>query len=583
MEKDSDYNITSVIAEYKTSLVAEHERIREYTSRPGEHVLLADRYVDPLIIQRHRKKKEKEKEIRSRGEDFHHARTHHTDHHITVDKLFSQEDSPNSVRPKAVILQGNSGNGKSFTAQKILYDWANGNLFAGIFDIVFHLRCSDLNDIARDVNLVELLNCSEEMAQILKKTPERVLFLLDGFDELRLSLPKKPLPVKADIKAEPGAVLSSLLRGFILKESFLLVTTRSIAAEKLGKLLKFPQRFTEIMGFSENGIQQYFQKFFEHDERSRQVYEEVKANGTLYSVCSSPVMCWLVCSVFKEKSKTSKKMTRGFRGTTSIFIDFVFILLEHHCQGLTESQQHDLLKDLGQLAHEGILEGRVLFQRNKVPETILNVLDSTNIPFLCTFHCKDRINMKEMFSFMHLSFQEFFAALLYTFLDETEAKTEIEKLLSFSVLACCSLHGCQERASALLRYLPAQLVMVNLYISSSSSHLPFWFSEGHQLLQGGMLEVKDQPYRCQRGCYLCMLEIWCLALTSEHPWAGLPSLVPASSLAAPPRPCRQVLVASHHLGIFMLPSRLALLFKVDSLKGKDEEDIWSLSFGDHLE
>ncbi|XP_036417461.1 uncharacterized protein LOC118801314 [Colossoma macropomum] len=427
-------DITSVIAEYKKSLVAEHACIREYTSRPGEHVLLADRYVDPLIIQRHRKKKEKEKEIRSRGEDFHHARTHHTDHHITVDKLFSQEDSPNSVRPKAVILQGNSGSGKSLTAQKILYDWAIGNLFAGIFDIVFHLRCSELNDIVEDISLVELLNCSEEMAQILKKTPERVLFLVDGFDELRLSLPKKPLPVKADIKARPGAVLSSLLRGCMLNESFLLVTTRSIAAKKLGKLLKHTQRFTEIMGFSENGIQQYFQKFFENNEHCRQMYEEVKANGTLYSACSSPVMCWLVCSVFKEKSKMSKRMSKsGFRSTTSIFVDFVFILLEHHCQGLTESQQRGLLKDLGQLAHKGILKGRVLFQRNKVPETILNVLDSTRIPFLCTFHYKDRINVKEMFSFMHLSFQEFFAALLYTFLDETEAELKLEKLLSASL------------------------------------------------------------------------------------------------------------------------------------------------------
>ncbi|KAL7851029.1 hypothetical protein AOLI_G00213850 [Acnodon oligacanthus] len=429
-----EIDITSVIAEYKKSLVAEHVCIREYTSRPGEHVLLADRYVDPLIIQRHREKKEKKEEIRSKGKDFHHARTYHIDHHITVDKLFSQEDSPNGVPPKAVILQGNSGSGKSFTAQKILYDWANGNLFAGIFDVVFHLRCSELNDIAEDISLVELLNCSEEMAQILKKIPERVLFLVDGFDELRLSLPKKPLRIKADIKAKPGAVLSSLLRGCMLNESFLLVTTRSTAAEKLDKPLKSPQRFTEIMGFSESGIQQYFQKFFESDERSRQVYEEVKANGTLYTACSSPVMCWLICSVFKEKSKMSTGMSEsGFRSTTSVFVDFVFILLEHHCQGLTESQELDLLKDLGQLAHKGILKGRVLFQRNQVPETILNVLDSTSIPFLCTFHYKDRINVKEMFSFMHLSFQEFFAALWYTFLDETEAELNLEKLLSDSL------------------------------------------------------------------------------------------------------------------------------------------------------
>ena len=100
-----------MIAEYKKSLVAEHACIREYTSRPGEHVLLADRYVDPLIIQRHREKKEKEKEIRYRGQDFHHARTYHTDHHITVDKLFSQEDKvyllPHLTPAYQLVLIGN--------------------------------------------------------------------------------------------------------------------------------------------------------------------------------------------------------------------------------------------------------------------------------------------------------------------------------------------------------------------------------------------------------------------------------------------------------------------------------------------
>ncbi|KAI4886429.1 hypothetical protein NFI96_000484 [Prochilodus magdalenae] len=420
---------TSVIAEYKKSL-SEYMYIREYTSCPGEHVLLTDRYVDPLIVQTHRQKKEKEKEIRSRGEDFHNSRTFHTDQHITVDELFSPEDRLNGVRPRAVILQGNSGSGKSFTAQKIIYDWANGNLFAETFDVVFHLRCSELNDVAEDVSLVELLNCSEEMGQILNRAPERVLFLVDGFDELRLSLPKKPLPVKASIKARPGAVLSSLLRGCMLNESYLLVTTRSIATENLGELLKNLQRFTEIMGFSEKGVQEYFQKFFEDDDQSRQVYDQVKANVTLYAMCFSPVMCWLICSVFKKNSKMNERMRSGFRSTTSIFVDFVFILLEHHCQGLTWPQQLDLLKSLGQLAHEGILKGRVLFRRNRVPETILNVLDSTRIPFLCTFHYSDRINVKETYSFMHLSFQEFFAALWYTFLDGPEAKLKIEELLS---------------------------------------------------------------------------------------------------------------------------------------------------------
>lgn len=419
--------MTSVMTEYKESVVSMYAYTREYTSCPGEHVLLADRYVDPLIIQRHRVKKEREKEMCSKGKDFFNLRTYDTNQSTGIDDLFSQEDGPNNECPKAVILQGNSGNGKSFMAQKIILDWAKGDLFAGIFDVVFHLRCSELNAISGDISLVELLNCSEEMTQILKDKEKRVLFLVDGFDELRRSLPEKALPIRVDIQAKPAAILSSLLRGIMLKESFLLITTRSTSTKKLGKLLKCPQRFTEIIGFSEEGVQEYFQKFFEDTNLSNQVHDQVKTHEALYTACFSPVMCWLICNVFKQKHNMGTRMTSGLKSTTSIFIDFVFILLEHHCQDLNQTEQFNLLKNLGQLAEEGMLKGKILFERQFVPEVILNLV---GLPFLCTFHHREGTHVKEMFSFLHLSFQEFFAALFYVLLDKAEAETKINQLLS---------------------------------------------------------------------------------------------------------------------------------------------------------
>lgn len=398
---------------------------REYTSRPGEQVLLEDRFVDPLIIQRHQEKKERENEMRSKGNDFFNLRPYDTK--IGIDNLFSQAHGSTNACPKAIILQGNSGNGKSFIAQKIILDWAKGDLFAGIFDAVFHLQCSELNCISGDISLVELLNCSEDMTQILKDKEKRVLFLIDGFDELRFSLPTKALPVRVDIQAKPGAVLSSLLKGFMLKESFLLVTTRSTSSEELGKLLKCPQCFTEIMGFSEKGVQEYFQKFFEDQDLSTQVHEQVKMHEALYTACFSPVMCWIICNIFKQKHDMGRELTSGLKSTTAIFIDFVLTMLEHHCQDLNQSQQFILLKNLGQLAEEGMLKGKILFEKQLVPEVIINMV---GLPFLCTFHQREGTHVKEMFSFMHLSFQEFFTALFFVSLDKTASEPKVQQLLS---------------------------------------------------------------------------------------------------------------------------------------------------------
>uniref|UniRef100_A0A673K1T4 NACHT domain-containing protein n=1 Tax=Sinocyclocheilus rhinocerous TaxID=307959 RepID=A0A673K1T4_9TELE len=410
------------------SLLSEYAYITEYTSRAGEQVLLNDRYTDPLIIQKHREKKERETEMRSRGERFFNTReTNQRNQNIRLDQLFGPENGSKKVPRKAVILQGDSGSGKSVTAQKIVLNWASGELYAGFFDVAFHLRCKELNGLSAEMSLLDLLDCSltpNEIGQILKDIPQRILFIIDGFDELMLSGTKESLPPKPDIKSHSQAIVCSLLKGRMMRESFLLVTTRSTAVDKLENVLKKPQCFVEIMGFSEKGVSEYFRKFFEDEEFSSQVYEQVKIHEMLYTACFIPVICWIICTIFKRKGKDGV-VTSELTTTTSIFVDFVLTLLKHH-SSLNQHDELNLLKDLGQLAESGTPKRQVLFSRNNLPKAIS---DLPNIPFLCTFHQQERTYLKEMFGFLHLSFQEFFTALFYMLTDKAEAKIKVKQLL----------------------------------------------------------------------------------------------------------------------------------------------------------
>ncbi|XP_051727925.1 NACHT, LRR and PYD domains-containing protein 1 homolog isoform X2 [Ctenopharyngodon idella] len=419
---------SSLITEYKKSLLSEYAYITEYTSRAGEQVLLNDRYIDPLIVQKHRETKERENEMCSRGERFFNTReSNQRNQNISLDRLFGPENGSKKVTPRAVILQGDSGSGKSITAQKIVLDWASGELYARLFDVVFHLRCKELSGLSGEMSLVDLLDCSltpNEIGQILKDTPQRILFIIDGFDELMLSAPKESLPPKPVIKSHPLAIVCSLLKGRMMRESFLLVTTRSNAVDNLENILKKPQCFMEIMGFSEKGVSEYFQRFFEDEEFSSQVYEQVKVHEMLYTACFIPVICWIICTIFKRKGKDGV-VTSELTTTTSIFVDFVFTLLKHH-SSWSQQEELDLLKNLGQLAESGMPKRQVLFSRNDLPKAIS---DLPNIPFLCTFRQQERTYLKEMFGFMHLSFQEFFTALFYVLTDEADAEIKIKELL----------------------------------------------------------------------------------------------------------------------------------------------------------
>ncbi|XP_051990429.1 LOW QUALITY PROTEIN: NACHT, LRR and PYD domains-containing protein 1 homolog [Xyrauchen texanus] len=419
-----------ILDKYKKWIQKEYEFVTEYNSLPGEDVLLSERYTQPLIIMRHREKREREEEMCSMGDSFQQllsSRNNADKDSSVLDALFTASNK--GISPSAVILQGNSGNGKTFTAQKIMLDWASGKLGREEFEYMFHLKCKELNRMSGEQSLLELLSynsnlTSVQISQMLHKSQERRLFIIDGFDELRFpngDMPNTSVPNNLSEKALPQASLRALLSGHILSESLLLVTTRSTATDALGKLLKKPQCFTEIIGFSEKEVEEYFQKFFQDEELFSKAYECVKANETLFTACSIPVICWIICTVIRERFNDGADVTSGLETTTSIYVDFLSTLLEHHCQGLNQSVP-TLLRNLGQLAESGMLEKQVLFEEKMVKET---VPDPTGSPFLGKFLFKKRTRQETMFSFMHLSFQEFFTALYYISMDEKELLSKL--------------------------------------------------------------------------------------------------------------------------------------------------------------
>ncbi|XP_067308702.1 NACHT, LRR and PYD domains-containing protein 1 homolog isoform X2 [Pseudorasbora parva] len=380
-----------IVHQNKMSIIWKYKS--EWSILSGEKESLSALYTEPVIIQKNQNGSFK---------------------NISVDEFFQSHGSV------TVILQGDSGSGKSLIAQKIMLDWASERFSSRHFIVVFYLRCEELMCISEEINLIELLSSScsltsNQISQILQHSPEKVLFIIDGFDELRLTQDIYDMSPHTDLlqKAPAEIIICDLMRRYIIPESTLLVTTRT--KNTVNKLLKGQQHFTEIMGLSESQVEGYFQKFF------RKEYDCVRANEALFTACSIPVICWIISEMFRVGAAVAS----GLETTTSIYVDFVSTLLDHHCQGLSQSVP-TLLRSLGQLAERGMLEQQVLFDVKSVKET---VSDPAGSPFLCKILSRRRIRQETMFSFKHLSFQEFFAALYYVLLDEEESQRKVRKLL----------------------------------------------------------------------------------------------------------------------------------------------------------
>ncbi|XP_077329313.1 NACHT, LRR and PYD domains-containing protein 3-like isoform X2 [Lithobates pipiens] len=391
------------------------QRIPEYNSRMGETVHLQERFTNLLMIKGPQNKEGKEEEIRSSGRR--HLQIMEKRPPTTIQALFDPDKC--GFIPKIVVLQGPAGIGKTMTSRKIMLDWASGDLYRDKFDFVFYLSCREINTIPENISLVGLLSrtcrlSSDDLVSILKDpgSQRKLLTIVDGFDELRWTLEKKSEGCP-DISMETHKeiILQSLLRRHVLPESSLIITTRSLAMEKLNTFIKDSHN-VEIQGFTREDREEYVHKFYGNKEDADKVLSIIKDNDVVYTMCAVPITCWIVCTVMTQEIRKDLDVIQC-KTTTSIYLLYLEVLLTHHSKKeQSVHRKQTCLKKLCALANQGLLKGQILFEKKDLERHGLS-LDEVESVFLNEniFHWD--VRHQTCYSFIHLSVQEFLAALYY--------------------------------------------------------------------------------------------------------------------------------------------------------------------------
>ena len=329
-------------------------------------------------------------------------------------------------RPRTILVVGRPGIGKTLLTKKILYQWQQQTLEFWRGKIVILIRFRAFNK--GPTSLREMLRYSDGLNmssadfkciyEYICLIPSNVILVFDGLDELKVN--SESLADERHVKGynEVSHILmifKQLVKGELLPGATVLTTSRP-TAEHIYQELNF-DREVEVLGFHEKQIKEYVEMFCRKDmHKSSEMWNLIKESPELLSLCYVPVNSYIVCLTLKESIQTEDESDIP-RTITELYKRAIKILLFRHHLGykdkpvpknyiiakLPDQLQNDL-NQLKGIATNGMIEDRLIFEFQNDDEFVAELLH-------CGLFNKLEDKRQNIFCFLHLTIQEFLAAL----------------------------------------------------------------------------------------------------------------------------------------------------------------------------
>uniref|UniRef100_A0A8P4GT17 NACHT, LRR and PYD domains-containing protein 12 n=1 Tax=Dicentrarchus labrax TaxID=13489 RepID=A0A8P4GT17_DICLA len=429
--------LQEVLDEHKISLRRRCERVTEGTDETGSGTLLNRIYTELYITEGQSEEVNTQHEVRqletaSKKKTFHDAP-------IKCHEIFKAlPDQQRHIR--VVLTNGVAGVGKTFSVQKFTLDWAEGSENQDV-SLVVLLSFRELNLIKDEqYSLLTLLHVFHPTLQ--KVTAEqlavcKLLFIFDGLDENRLSLDFHNNEVVSDVtqKSSVNVLLTNLIKGNLLPSALVWITSRPAAANQIPP--ECVDRVTEVRGFTDAQKEEYFRRRVSDEDLSNRIISHIKTSRSLHIMCLIPVFCWITATVLVHMLTTDQRGELP-KTLTDLYSHFLLVQTkrkkqkydeghETSPQELMEADRKVLLK-LGRLAFEQLQKGNIMFYQEDLEQCGLDVTEASVYSGVCTeiFKRESVIFQKTVYCFVHLSIQEFLAAV-YMFHCHTNRNTEVLK------------------------------------------------------------------------------------------------------------------------------------------------------------
>ncbi|XP_055361624.1 protein NLRC3-like [Betta splendens] len=325
---------------------------------------------------------------------------------------------------RTVMTKGVAGIGKTVLTQKFTLDWAEGKANQDIhFTFPFTFR--ELNVLKEQkFSLVELVHhffTKTKAAGIYRLDQFQVVFILDGLDECRLPLDFNKTKTLTDVTESTSVdvLLTNLIRGNLLPSAHLWITTRPAAANQIPP--RCVDLVTEVRGFTDPQKDEYFRKRFTDEQQATTIISHIKTSRSLHIMCHIPVFCWITATVLEDVLKTREGGELP-KTLTEMYIHFLVVQTKvknikyeggAETDPLWSPENREMIESLGKLAFKQLQKGNLIFYESDLTECGIDIRAASVYSGVLTQIFKEErgLYQDKVFCFVHLSVQEFLAAL----------------------------------------------------------------------------------------------------------------------------------------------------------------------------
>ncbi|KAL4009071.1 hypothetical protein ACER0C_002923 [Sarotherodon galilaeus] len=407
----------------KSKLKAEFQSVFEGIAKAGNPTLLNQIYTELYITEGGTAEVNDEHEVRQIETAS--RKTKKTETPIRQEDIFKA--SPGRDEPiRTVLTKGVAGIGKTVLTQKYILDWAEDKVNQDI-QFIFPFTFRELNVLKEEkFSLVELVHhffTETKEAGICSFEDSQVVFIFDGLDECRLPLDFHKTTILTDPRKSTSVdvLLINLIRGKLLPSARLWITTRPAAANQIPP--DCVDMVTEVRGFTDPQKEEYFRKRSRDKEQASRIISHIKTSRSLHIMCHIPVFCWITATVLEDVLET-REGGQLPKTLTEMYIHFLVVqakVKKVKYDGGAETDPHwspesrKMIESLGKLAFDQLQKGNLIFYESDLTECGIDIRAASVYSGVFTQIFKEvrRLYQVEnkVFCFIHLSVQEFLAAL----------------------------------------------------------------------------------------------------------------------------------------------------------------------------